>query len=774
MLRKLIKALIQWTPSWLGTGFTLYALSQQDWFQFAVLSVCTGGTALWVSFSTAFMEEADKEAAKRGGTLAQWIFTLLDKLVDQSREGLVKSWQELTSNFKVKYYTRLNYLCRKLETHGLDKERVLKMEQIFVPVNVVRKSLKQISPNLLRKMGVRTPLANQNTIGTFLALMRRNPDYRRLAILGAPGSGKTTLLRYITLMYVIDKHRWLHPNAPKFIPALLYLRDIYHDILRSPNLSLAELLTRWVQDLEKNNPIQPPENWFARQLQHSRCLILLDGLDEIASENERQKVSQWVDQQMSDYKETAFILTSRPLGYEHAKLQQDVQVLEVQPLTDEQIERFVHNWYLDIEIEKQQREVDSGVQEDASRQADFLLEEIKATPALKEMATNPLLLTMIVTVHWQLGSLPVKRVDLYDEIFQVLLEKRQKAKRMSYILTASQKQAVLQPLALDLMYRKTRIFTLEEAQSFFQAKLERFPGHQLTPAKFLKQLQEVHALVAKEKEGIYEFSHRSFQEYLAAVEIKETSQEYQLVEQLQRPDELSWWADTMRLYAPKANATGLVQAILKRPTFESLVLACDFWRDRAELDPNVQRNLLQQLNQPLIPLEGDCFKFATTVQPRYFKLAHYLQTAQWEDADKETYEVMCQVIGKRGGNWDLEDIHNFLCEDLHTLDQLWVRYSRNRFGFSVQRDVYAEVGGKLDGCYDEAVWEKFCDCVKWPKVANWVDYKLTFYLTDITGHLPGIGVAWGVFDLGLGFEGWLSLLSHRALQTVTSNPPNSL
>ena len=44
----------------------------------------------------------------------------------------------------------------------------------------------------------------------------------------------------------------------------------------------------------------------------------------------------------------------------------------------------------------------------------------------------------------------------------------------------------------------------------------------------------------------------------------------------------------------------------------------------------------------------------------------------------------------------LEDLRQFPCADLRVIDQLWVRYSNGRFGFSVQKQIWVEVGGKLD------------------------------------------------------------------------------
>lgn len=736
---KPVQALFKWTPSGLGVFITAHFALAQDIWQAVFAALFTGLTSLWVKFSDGFMREAEQQAERRGGSFAQWLFALFDNLVATVRNWAVQFWWEVTSDFEGKYYRRLLYECRNFKTQGLeaDRERVLKLKEVFVEVQISHRSLEQISPNLLKQMEDRDEKLHRRSthLGDFLAWMNKGAEFRRLAILGAPGSGKTTLMRYLTLMYVSRTPHKLHPKAPQFIPVLLYLRDVHPQILENADLPLADLLTQWVQTLQKSDPLQPPAGWFAKQLRHHRCLILLDGLDEVADETQRQQISRWVDQQMREYPETPFILTSRPVGYEKAQLQEDVMVLEVEPLKPEQIQRFIHDWYLAIEVKSQGGEVDLGIQDEAEQQADRLIAEIEQQPALREMASNPLLLTMIATVHRRRATLPLNRVELYHEICQVLLEKRQRAKGITDPLTASQKQSILQPLALDLTRRETLKFTLADVRPLIAEKLATLPGNERTPEQFLKQLREVDALIAKDEENVFEFAHRSFQEYLSATEIKDTQQSAILLEVLNDPKALEWWGDTVRLYAAQAEVSELITHILQQPTFETLLLAIDCWQ-LGRTQPDVKQALLAEISKPLAVLDTETFAKAREKQPCYFKLAYYLQTGQWQEADYETYEVMRQVGDRtQKGYLSISDIETFPCEDLRIIDQLWVKYSEGRFGFSVQKQLYVETGNPLDGQYHSGTWEKFCETNGWLVNGSYFD-NLKFGTDAQKGHLP--------------------------------------
>ncbi|MGI2904704.1 GUN4 domain-containing protein [Tolypothrix sp. VBCCA 56010] len=126
----------------------------------------------------------------------------------------------------------------------------------------------------------------------------------------------------------------------------------------------------------------------------------------------------------------------------------------------------------------------------------------------------------------------------------------------------------------------------------------------------------------------------------------------------------------------------------------------------------------------------------------YSRLRDLLAAKNWKEADKETYRVMLQAVGKKDGDWfdwfHENELLNFPCTDLRTIEGLWVKYSNGHFGFSVQKEIYLSVGNKADGKYDEEAWLKFCDRVGWTVKSNSIDYShINFDTASHRGHLPG-------------------------------------
>lgn len=827
----------------LGTPAALIAVAvdfarKSQWKEAGLCVV--GAFALWLLIQVA------NKLAPRIDKLLDWILNNVERI-------FLDLCAKVTSDFEGKYYERLKFDCREYEIRGINRG-TLRLENLFVPLKMAQTSAQKVSQNIIQSRQVFDPLKQQE-IGDILVKMTTEDIKQRLVILGAPGSGKSTLLRHITLLYATRKQRRLHRKIPKLIPVLLLLRNVYQDIIQEPQPPLASVIENAVKKLQSSQPLEPRQGWFAKRLRQNKCLVMLDGFDEIADDTQRQQVSRWVSQQINEYPNTSFILTSRPEGYKKAPLQGNFLELEVQSFTREQRNKFIQDWYKFRKKEGNNNKEDLGVRDSAIKSANNLIAQIDTSPSLKMMATNPLLLNMIAITHDSEVTLSTKQVDLYKDICRVLLEGRQRAKGLSTSptsLSADQKQVVLKSLALELMQKNTQAFTLDEtsthektfkeAKSLIQEKLDRFPNQTLSPEEFIKKddLGVRELLSEREQEGIYEFAHKTFQEYLAAVEIEKTKQEKILQEALADDKKFAWWRETIRFYVAQTDATHLIQVALNHPTIPVLTLVYQCWqgKEAQQIEREVQQQLrakleqglesdkldeftlaaevklayrLSQLNQDLQTLDsyseqksqaydssyitsaeyqlflnettspsilankkrasqpvinisfwdtnrfcawlslrsrkelgepGICYRQATHIDRQqhpceqdkeyadkrgirlvrfqvptvYEQLSYYLATGMWEEADKETDRLMLQVAGReQQGYLDLDDIRQFPCEDLRTIDQLWLQYSNGHFGFSVQKEIYLSVGGILEGNQANSPFNKllFLPPVRW-------------------------------------------------------------
>jgi CheY-like chemotaxis protein len=123
----------------------------------------------------------------------------------------------------------------------------------------------------------------------------------------------------------------------------------------------------------------------------------------------------------------------------------------------------------------------------------------------------------------------------------------------------------------------------------------------------------------------------------------------------------------------------------------------------------------------------------------YNRLRNLLARGQWLEADRETITIMLRVSGRETEGWlREEDFEYFPCTDLLTIDQLWVKYSNERFGFSVQKEIWQSIGGTKNASIN--IYRSFCERIGWRgRGSSWLFYSdLTFNTTASVGHLPGI------------------------------------
>ncbi len=88
--------------------------------------------------------------------------------------------------------------------------------------------------------------------------------------------------------------------------------------------------------------------------------------------------------------------------------------------------------------------------------------------------------------------------------------------------------------------------------------------------------------------------------------------------------------------------------------------------------------------------------------------------------------------------FNLPFYHFFVYIADRSIDQLWVKYSDGKFGFSVQKRIYQSLGGTKE--YNWEIWEKFGNKVGWRKGIvrqRWLyDKDITFDKKAPEGHLP--------------------------------------
>lgn len=170
--------------------------------------------------------------------------------------------------------------------------------------------------------------------------------------------------------------------------------------------------------------------------------------------------------------------------------------------------------------------------------------------------------------------------------------------------------------------------------------------------------------------------------------------------------------------------------------------------DRA---PEVQQAayaLLHDRTEPKVIRAVDAFY----ARAYYDRVQRLLAGQQWQMADQETRVVMLERYGL-GVDEPLQanQLQGFPCTDLRILDQLWVKYSQGRFGFSVQKAIWQ----KYDRLYwnKSEVWRTFADRVGWRTHNLFVDNhwkrysEMTFSLSAPAGHLPFLGDKFGIFTV---------------------------
>ncbi|MEU5870589.1 NACHT domain-containing protein [Glycomyces sp. NPDC047369] len=399
-----------------------------------------------------------------------------------------------------------------------------------------------------------------------------------LAVIGAPGGGKTTLLRHTASRVAAAKRR----DQRRRIPVMVALRDHSEALNSNPDLSMADLIRNDIGRLD----ILEPAGWWEVQLREGNCLVLLDGLDEVARNEDRLAVSAWIERQIAKHPGNDYVVTSRPHGYKTAVISRAV-VLQVRPFTTAQVRSYVEAWCLATEqlaTGKTGAEINRRAKEDATD----LLGQINGAPVLAELAVNPLLLTMMVVVHRERRSLPTGRADLYGQVCDVMLWRRMQSKRLEVRPGGPVRLRILAALAYEMMCLETRDFPRPDVLSLFDRMLQDI-NSDIDPEDLLESIVNSSGLLVERERDVFAFVHHTFCEYLASVHIRSNGLGADLEMEVRNP----WWRETTLLYVADGDATSIVAAAVARDTGESLSLAFDCLNNHAQ----IARGLREQIER---------------------------------------------------------------------------------------------------------------------------------------------------------------------------------
>jgi hypothetical protein len=272
---------------------------------------------------------------------------------------------------------------------------------------------------LARQLAGCTSIAEEGVsvdLGTIIA------GSSKVLIMGDPGCGKTTLLRHLVLGTATRRLDELARGeaAAGMFPVFARIGDFARWDEGDRGRGLSAFIAPYVESQDCDVP--DLDNLIKRHLEAGRCLVLLDGLDEVASAQERQWVVDAITSFVDAYSRAGnrFVVTSRISGYLAAPLPAAFDAYRVEPMDEKTIGRFLDAYCPAIERFYAPETGEDIVRGQAGRAAEELRTAFTRSPGIRRLAANPLLLTTLIIVHWVTGRLPRRRADAYVEITDAL------------------------------------------------------------------------------------------------------------------------------------------------------------------------------------------------------------------------------------------------------------------------------------------------------------------------------------------------------------------
>lgn len=314
---------------------------------------------------------------------------------------------------------------------------------------------------------------------------------QKLIITGTGGIGKTTMMKHLFLNCIDGRH---------MVPILIELRNLNEEYSRKDNFNLVE----YIYNNLKTQDFETDQSYFEYGLKNGENLILFDGFDELKHDISRN-VAADIKEFCNTYNKSYVIITSRPseqfIGWH------DFVELETVPLNKKQALSLINR----LEIEE----------ENIKKQ--FLKElDDKLFDKYTSFASIPLLLTIMFLTYENNATVPDKLSDFYEQAFVALYQTHDASKSgyqrdIRSKLSYEEFKNVLSYICFQTYLNDEYSFTEDKILEHINRAMKRFKFERDFVAEdYLEDLTSSVCMFIKE--GIkYKFSHRTFQEFFAAV-----------------------------------------------------------------------------------------------------------------------------------------------------------------------------------------------------------------------------------------------------------------
>ncbi|WP_432177136.1 NACHT domain-containing protein [Streptomyces sp. Tue6028] len=358
------------------------------------------------------------------------------------------------------------------------------------------------------------------------------PKNARMLLRGDPGAGKSTLLEWLAVSMARQSCRGPLESFNARVPFLIRLRDMY-----APRWKQEEGLDgippepdRFLDFNRIATGTRPPDGWVRRLLDDDRALLLVDGLDEVL-EAHRDGVLRWIVGLLREFPSVRIIVTGRPEALVQWSPPKELGFVELRllELNETQRAELIRKWHQAAKLgarsswlgdeERERRTTRLSVLETG------LNKLINASPDLAALAATPLLCAVLCKLHEVHGSrLPRFRQELYARTIDMMLGLRDADREVPDPLPhldVDQRRAILSWVAGYLTTEGEREITqdrFDEKVGQRLGSLGREAGAH-SPEEIRRALQQRSGLLVAPAEESLRFSHRTFQDYLAATDM---------------------------------------------------------------------------------------------------------------------------------------------------------------------------------------------------------------------------------------------------------------